>query len=297
MGQQTIRGIIPATVVAYDEQGRVSRERLAALYEFLIDKGVNGLFVGGSTGEWPLLSPEERKLAAQVAVETTDGRVPVIMHISSMLPDEVADYAAWAKSAGVAAVSLIVPYYYAYDDVGLKRYFDLVLPRIGLPVYIYNIPGNVKNSMSVSLLDRLAREYPQVCGVKDSSMDFLRIEEYSHGVKRENFSVFTGNDAQILPCLMWGCAGGVSAAASAFPETVCEMYACFRRGEMERAKQLQLNIMDYRSFAVANPALSVVKAALELRGLRVGGLRAPLHGLSPERRSALRDVIETAGLV
>lgn len=297
MSHNPIGGIIPAVAVAYDDEGRVSRERLSVLYSFLIERGVNGLFVGGSTGEWLLLTPEERILAAQVALDTAAGRVPVLMHISSMLPQEVAQYAAWAKAAGIAAVSLIVPYYYAYDDEGLKRYFDLVLPHIDLPVYIYNIPGNVKNSMSVPLLAKLAAEHDVVRGVKDSSMDFMRVEEYLHGIRKEGFQVFTGNDAQILPCLLWGGAGGISAAACAFPETVCRMYRCFREGDLDTARQLQDNLMDYRSFVVSNPALSVVKAALELRGIHMGGLRAPLHELHGEKTQMLRAVIQKTQLL
>lgn len=297
MSQYNISGIIPAVVMAYDDEGKVSTERLAVLYDFLIKSGVNGLFIGGSTGEWLLLTSDERKLATQVALDTAKGRVPVIMHISSMLPHEVADYAAWAKKAGVAAVSLLVPYYYSYDDEGLKRYFDIVLPQIELPVYIYNIPGNVKNNMSVSLLNTLAQEYDMVIGVKDSSMDFMKVEEYSHGIDKEDFAVFTGNDAQILPCLMWGGTGGISAVAGAFPETVCKMYDCFLNGNLTQAKQIQERLMDYRRFVVSNPALSVVKAALELRGIPVGSPRAPLHALSAERLEELKNVIKKAELM
>lgn len=284
------KGIIPAVTIAYDKQGRVSPRRLEQLYEFLIQGGVDGLFVGGSTGEWPLLTVEERKLATQVALDTAKGRVPVLMHIGSMFVDQVVDYAVWAKQAGVAAVSIVMPYYFTYDEEGLARYFDAILPKIELPVILYNIPGNVKNPLTVSLYKRLTQDYPVVAGVKDSSMDFLHIQEYKYAIPELTY--FTGNDAQILPCLMWGGNGAISATAGVFPEVVTRMNNLYQTGDFEGAKEIQNKIMEYRSFVVSHPALSVVKAALELRGFATGGLRMPLHDLSETHRVLLKELLE-----
>ena len=98
-----LKGIFPAVVTAYDDNGDVSTERLEKLYSFLAESSVDGVFIGGSTGEWPLLTMDERILEAKIAVETLDGRKPVLMHISSLIPDEVIRYGKWAKENGTDA--------------------------------------------------------------------------------------------------------------------------------------------------------------------------------------------------
>lgn len=295
MPNLSIAGIIPAVITAYDDYGRVSPERLASIYDFQINGGVNGLFVGGSTGEWPLLTAQERKLVAQTALDTSNGRVPVIMHISSLLPHEVIDYAAWAQVAGVAAVSLLMPSYYTYDAEGMMRYFNAILPQVHLPVFLYNIPGNVKNALTPSLMKQLIEKYDIIAGVKDSSMDFLKLQEFAAAAPDRLF--LTGNDAQVLPCLMWGGVGAISAAAGAFPEAVCRLYHHWQAGELEAAKALQNKLMAYRAFVVSHPALAVVKEALEYRGFVTGGLRAPLHELSRAQKDHLHALIDELALI
>lgn len=292
-----LRGIFPAVVTAYDENGDVSPNRLEKLYSFLLDSDVDGLFVGGSTGEWPLLTAKERILEAEIALSVVAGYKPVLMHISSLIPEEVLQYSSWAEHNGVTAVSILMPYYFQYREEGLLDYFSKILPSINLPVYIYNIPGNVKNVLTPSFLSILAEKYENVVGVKDSSMDFLRLQEFFDTPVKRKLNFFTGNDAQILYALILGANGAISAAAGAFPSFLSSMKKDFLDGNVVLAKEKQLHLQRYRQFVVSNPPISVVKSALELQGIKVGRPRAPLNGLDNKKLAELKRLIDSEGLL
>lgn len=292
-----LKGILPAVATAYDDEGRLSEARTERLYSHLVKNGVSGLFVGGSTGEWPLLTSSERKLEAEIAVACAGGNVPVIMHVSSMLPSEVLDYAGWARNNGVTAVSIVMPYYFLCREDGLYDFFSSIIPKIDLPVLIYNIPGNVKNVLTPHLLQRLSSDFPNVVGVKDSSMDFLRLQEFMQGNYARELSFFTGNDAQIIPACMYGANGAVSAAAGVFPSFVMRMYKAFASGDIETAKAMQEKVLRYRALVVTNPPMSVLKAALHIAGFDVGAPRAPLQKISGDEEMKLEQLIEKEGLL
>lgn len=292
-----LKGIFPAVVTAYDDNGDVSTERLEKLYSFLAESSVDGVFIGGSTGEWPLLTMDERILEAKIAVETLDGRKPVLMHISSLIPDEVIRYGKWAKENGVAAVSIVMPYYFLYREEGLMDYFSKILPYIELPVYLYNIPGNVRNVLTPSFMCRLSERFENIAGVKDSSMDFLRLQEFISAPASRKLNFFTGNDAQIIFAYLAGANGAISAAAGAFPRFVTGMFRDVLEGRMQDAVKKQESIQRYRQFVVSHAPMSVVKCALEIQGIKVGPPRAPLNGLNSKERSELEKLIEKEELL
>lgn len=295
--RRDVKGIIPAVVMAYDDEGHVSTARLEKLYNYLVDNGIDALFIGGSTGEWPLLSSKERKLAAEVAMDCAGKKVPVVFHASSMLVEEARDYINFAERIGMDAVSIIMPYYFNFPQNGLYDYFATIFKDVNLPVYIYNIPGNVKNVLTPVLLDRLAEDFSCVAGVKDSSMDFLKLQEFMASRKKDSFKYFTGNDAQIVPASIWGATGAISAAAGAFPAYITKMYALAKQGKIESAIAMQNNVMEYRKMVVSNPPMSVVKAALEIQGFKVGNPRLPLVGLDMEKYKDLEKIMEKGGFL
>ena len=297
MKEFELRGILPAVATAYDDNGKLSEARTERLYSHLVRNGVSGLFVGGSTGEWPLLTSAERKLEAEIAVACAGGNVPVIMHVSSMLPSEVLDYAGWARNNGVTAVSIVMPYYFLCREEGLYDFFSSIIPKIDLPVLLYNIPGNVKNVLSPRFLKRLSADFPNVVGVKDSSMDFLRLQEFLQETYGRRLSFYTGNDAQIIPACMYGANGAVSAAAGVFPAFVMRMYKAFASGDIEMAKAMQEKVLRYRGMVVSNPPMSVLKEALHIAGFEVGAPRAPLQRISEGEARRLAELVEEEGLL
>lgn len=297
MENYDLKGIIPAVATAYDDNGKISEEKSAMLYTYLVDSGVSGLFVGGSTGEWPLLHAFERKLEANIAVSCARGKVPVIMHISSMLPSEIIDYAEWAAENGITAVSIVMPYYYKYEEDGLFRFFSSFLSQVKLPILLYNIPGNVRNKLTPKLLSGLVDAFPNVSGVKDSSMDFLCLQEFMQYDYSRSLAFYTGNDAQIIPACIYGANGAVSAAAGVFPRFVMRMYSAFLDGNLSLAKKMQQSLLRYRALVVSNPPMSVLKEALRIAGFDVNIPRAPLQSISKDGAIAVYRIIEEEELL
>mgnify|MGYP004587717427 CR=1 FL=1 len=292
-----IEGIIPAVVTAYDDKGNLSEKRQEALYSHLIKNGVDGLFVGGSTGEWPLLTYDERIIETQIALDVADGKIPVIMHASSLLIDEIKRYIHWAEDHGVAALSVVMPYYFTYREDGLLAFFQQALANCSLPVLIYNIPGNVKNILTPTLMQNIADSIDCVVGLKDSSMDYLKLQEFMSAKYSRELIYFTGNDAQIIPALFAGATGAVSAAAGAFPAFVKEMHKAYLDKNYEKAMKMQQSILRYRQLVVSNPPMSVVKEALNYQGINVGKPRLPLNPLPLDKFQTLENLIMEGGLL
>ncbi len=286
------RGPFAAMVTPFSDDGAaVSEERLRAYCDFLIDRGVSGLFAFGTTGEWTLLSESERSAGARVLAQQARGRVAVIVHAGAHATEQAVRLATGAREAGADAVSLISPPFFPLDDAALFDHFTTIARAVaGFPVFLYNIPEYAGNDISPELLLRVARGADNVIGLKYSGDSLTRFREYRR-VVGAGFSLFNGNDSLALPALYEGADGLVSGNASARPELLAALYAMFRAGRYREAADKQRELDDFIAARDATSELSCFKALLALRGVPVGDVRPPLKRLSVEARSALRRLL------
>ncbi len=171
-----VSGIVVATVTPMTQAGAVDYAALDALNRYVVDGGVHGVFCCGSTGEGVLMTQAERQKVAEETVKSVGGRVPVIVHTGSVNQEEALALTRHAAAIGAAGAALIPPYYYGLDHAVLFAYFAAAAAAApGLPLYVYNIPMNVKNVIAPSLMLELAQKFPNIVGIKDSSMDFRLI--------------------------------------------------------------------------------------------------------------------------
>lgn len=293
MGSSALfRGVFPALVTPFTDDGTaISEARLRAYSDFLIDRGVDGLFALGTTGEWPLLSEAERAAGARIVAEQARGRVPVIAHVGAHATGQAARLAAGAREAGVDAVSLVSPPFFPLDDDALFDHFTSVArAAAGLPVFLYNIPEYAGNDISAQLLLRVARAADNVVGMKYSGDSLTLFREYRRAMGA-GFSLFNGNDSMALPALHEGADGLVSGNASALPELMVSLYAAFREGQFAEAAGRQRKLDDFIAARDSRFELSSFKALLGLRGIPVGDVRPPLRRLAPENREGLRRLL------
>lgn len=296
MAYRKFEGIVVATVTPFTGNGEVNLEEAGRLTRFLIKKGVHGIFPCGSTGEGILLSAGERKKVAEVTVREAAGRVPVVIHTGSVNLSEAIELTAHARDIGADGAALIPPYYYGIDDQAVIQYYSAVAEKIrDLPLYVYNIPVNVKNSVSPGVIAGLRSRYPNFVGVKDSSMDFMNFINYRQALP--NFCILMGNDAQIYSSLLMGGSGAIAATATAFPEPVVEIYEALKAGDRERALRAQDVVIGLRAVFRSYPPVAPYKKALEFRGLDGGIPRAPLRAMTPEEVKRLRGELESLGLL
>jgi 4-hydroxy-tetrahydrodipicolinate synthase len=294
---QKLSGIVVATVTPLNTAGEIYPEALVKLTHFLIEKGVHGLFPCGSTGEGVLLLTEERKKVAEITVEETARRVPVVIHTGSLNMNEALELTTHARDIGADGAALVPPYYFSVDDQTIFQFYAAIAEKVpGFPLYIYNIPPNVKNAVSPGVIARLQSKYPNVIGVKDSSMDFMNFIGFKLALP-EDFCILMGNDAQIYASLLMGAKGAVAATSTAFPEPVVEIYENLKAGNRDKALKAQELVARLRAVLRSYPPIAPYKKALEFRGIKAGSPRLPLRPLTPEETERLRGQLDELKLL
>jgi len=292
-----LSGIVTATVTPLAEDGQLSIQGLTELTHFLIEKGIHGLFPCGSTGEGVLLTTEARQKVAEITVKETAGRSPVVMHTGSIHLNEAIELTAHARDIGADGAALVPPYYFTVDDQTIFQFYSTIAEKVpGFPLYIYNIPPNVKNAVSPGVLVQLQSKYPNVIGVKDSSMDFMNFINFRLAMP-EDFCVLMGNDAQIYASLLMGAKGAVAATSTAFPEPVVEIYESLKAGNRDKALKAQERVAKLRAVLRTYTPIAAYKKALEFRGIKAGLPRPPLRPLTQEETKKLRGQLEELGLL
>lgn len=274
-------GIFPAFYACYDEKGNISPERVRALTEYLIGKGVNGLYVGGSSGECIYQSVAERKLLLENVMQAAKGRVTIIAHVACNNTADSMELAAHAESLGVDAIAAIPPIYFHLPDYAIAQYWnDISSAAPHTDFVIYNIP----QLAGVALTEKLLREMlknPCVIGVKNSSMPTQDIETW----RRTGAVVFNGPDEQLLSGLAAGANGGIGGTYAVMPELYLAIYRLFGEGKIAQAREIQdacLKIIEEMCACKGN-MYAVIKEMLRIQGgPDIGGVRKPLYALQPE---------------
>lgn len=290
-----LSGIITAPVTPMSPDGaELAKEPVfSSYYQFLIERGINGLLVGGTTGEAPLLTFEERKTLTERAVACVSHAVPVIIHVGCISTAETVELARHAASTGADGVAAITPYFFHYNAVSMEKHYRTLAEAVpSLPVYLYYLPEFAHNDISAELLDRLLKACPNIVGIKHSDADMVHLQEYRR-VAGWDYTLFSGDDAVEFAALSLGADGCVSGKSSAFPELPVALYKAFSAGDIAEARRIQLLIDELAGVIDGPPGMGIAyfKASLRYRGIDVGAVRPPQMPLSTAEYAALaRDL-------
>ncbi len=288
-------GIFPAFYACYDDEGNVSPERCQALTRHYVEKGVKGVYVGGSSGECIYLSVAERKATLEAVVEAAQGKLTIIAHVACNNTQDSQELAAHAESLGVDAIAAIPPIYFKLPDHAVAKYWnDISAAAPNTDFIIYNIPVLAGIALSTSLLKEMMKN-PRVIGVKNSSGATQDIQMF-HDV---GAIVFNGPDEQLISGLTMGAIGGIGGTYGAMPELFIEAMAQLQAGNIEKAFDIQNDIcrIIYAFFEAKSNMYATIKGILRLNGLELGGVRAPLINLSESDMATVqkcKDMIDTA---
>ena len=234
MPHKPIRGVITPTVTPLKPDGDINPAMIPPLIDFLIDRGIAGIYPLGSTGEGPLFTTAERKAIAAGAVEAVAGRLPVIIHTGAITTAETIDLTRHARDIGADAASVITPWYFRLDEDALERHYRAIYEALpGYPIYLYNLPALTGNSLSAALVMRLARDYEHCVGLKDSSGDLQTMFATNH-LRAGRFNTCIGPDMLILAGLSMGLDASVSGHSNALPELVVGIYDAVTAGTWPR---------------------------------------------------------------
>ncbi|WP_254764579.1 dihydrodipicolinate synthase family protein [Natrinema marinum] len=290
----SLRGVVPPTVTAFQDDESVDYETTAAHARFVVDRGAHGVFPLGTNGEFPLLSDAERDRVVEAVVDEVGNEVPVIAGVGAPSTYRTVARAEHAESVGADGIVVVTPYYYPLDHEGALEHYRRVAEAVDLPVYIYHIPSKTGNELSLETLAALA-EIDNLAGVKDSSKDVPWLAQAIDAHPELTF--LAGSDSLIFTGLEVGCSGAVSAVANVFPELVVDCYEAYDGGDEDRARELQSEIFRVRdAFKTGGAYMSGVKTALRMREFDAGPLRSPLRLKDDEAADEMRARLEALEL-
>lgn len=277
-------GVIPAFYACYDEEGNISPERVRGLTRHLIGKGVNGLYVGGSSGECIYQGVEERKVVLENVMAEAKGKVVVIAHVACNNTADSQVLAAHAESLGVDAIASIPPIYFKLPEHAIAQYWnDISSAAPNTDFVIYNIPQLAGVALTMPLF-REMRKNPRVAAVKNSSMPVQDIQMF----KMEggpDFVVFNGPDEQFISGRAMGADGGIGGTYAVMPELLLKADELLKAGKVKEAAEVQyaIDAIIYAMCACKGNLYAVMKEILRIReNLDIGGVRKPLPNLFPE---------------
>ena len=229
------QGIIPAFYACYDAEGKISPEGVRALTRWFVEKGVKGLYVGGSSGECIYQSKEERKVVLENVMAEAKGKLTVIAHVACNNTADSQELAAHAESLGVDAIASIPPIYFHLPPYAIAKYWnDISAAAPNTDFIIYNIPQLAGVALSVPLLKEMLKN-PRCIGVKNSSMPTQDIQMW----RDEGAIVFNGPDEQLISGLVMGATGGIGGTYGAMPELYVKLFECVKSGDMATALEIQ----------------------------------------------------------
>ena len=271
-------GIIPAFYACYNKDGGIDTEAVRALTRWFIEKGVQGLYVGGSSGECIYQSKEERKIVLENVMAEAKGKLTIIAHIACNNTADSQELAAHAESLGVDAIASIPPIYFKLPPYAIAKYWnDMSAAAPNTDFIIYNIPQLAGVSLSVPLLKEMLKN-PRCIGVKNSSMPTQDIQMW----KDEGAIVFNGPDEQLISGLVMGAIGGIGGTYGAMPELYVELYRCVKAGDLAKALEIQNDCcrIIYKLCSGHGNMYGMIKEALRKMGCPdCGSVRAPLAEL------------------
>ncbi|MEA5011132.1 MAG: 4-hydroxy-tetrahydrodipicolinate synthase [Angelakisella sp.] len=288
-----IKGIIPALVTPMNEDESINLQVLRQQVNRQIENGSHAIFCFGTNGEGYILNAQEKQLVLETVVEETAGRVAVYAGTGCVGTKETIEQCKMAEKAGADVLSIITPSFAAASANELYEHYKAVASSVDMPIVLYNIPARTGNTLAPATVGRLAHDFKNIVGAKDSSGNFDNILQYIEQTRDvPGFGVLSGNDSLILWTLLAGGTGGIAGCSNVYPKTMASIYDSFIKGNLEEARVYQDSIRSFRGcFRFGNPN-TVVKTAVNLLGYPVGKCRAPFNQLPEEGIEALKKVLK-----
>lgn len=285
---EKLKGILPALMTAFknDESRTLDTEKIAVLCRYLASEGVNGLYVGGSSGEMVLMSVDERKKLLETVMEATEGLgLTIISHVGAMSTADTLSLARHAASVGADALSSVTPLYYRYNVKEVTHYYERIAGETELPVIIYNIPALTGMTLSKEQLGTLL-SIPNVGGMKFTSSDFFQLERLRSDFPDKVF--YNGSDEMLLSGLAAGADGGIGSTYNFMPDKIVRVYRLFQEGKYTEALAEQSEINRIIECLIKHGVHASAKYLIKARGIvDYGTCREPFLPLTEEAKREL----------
>lgn len=291
--------LVPA-ITLFHEDGSLDLESQARLFDHLIENGMDGILVEGSSSEFFAMPMSQRREMAQFAIEKIDRRVKLIIGTSHMVASEIVDFSNFCLDAGADAVMILPPYYFHFGPEALLQYYDRLAKEIHGPIYIYNFPDNTGYTIPAETVLALARLHPNIVGMKDtiSGMDHTR--ELVKRVKSElpDFEIYSGFDDNFAHNVLAGGNGCIGALSNVVPEVCAAWARAFRENDLAgiaAGQQSVDRLMDL--YAIRSPFLPVIKETAKLRGIAATSAGTfPMPNATVEDDARILELLRREGI-
>jgi len=290
-----LEGIWTPIPTPLTKNGRVDTDATRRLVDFHIGAGIDGLLPLGTSGEFALLSREERKALVGAVVDQADGRVPVVAGVSDPSIESVVQLSSDSKEAGADAVIATPPYYFTTTDEGHYHHFKTISEAIDLPLMIYNIPEWTHSFVTPETVQRLAEE-KLVVGMKYTEYNFLNLLRFlkTSGGK---IAIFAGSDAMAYSNLEFGGSGAIIGSANVAPKVASKIFDDYKKGDLEGAREAQERLLPIIMALSVGKYPAALKEAMNLIGMPVGPLKEPLQSLSIAEKRIVAGLLKSGGFL
>ncbi|HIC2037311.1 dihydrodipicolinate synthase family protein [Enterobacter soli] len=289
-----IEGVLTAIVTPFDAEGALNLPGLARQVTRQLDAG-NGIFCGGTNGEFFVLNEEEKVSVTRTCVETVAGRAPVVAHIGEISTRETLRLGKRIAALGVDAVSVITPWFVPLKQAELITHYTAIADALTVPVFLYNIPARTGNTIEPDTARMLA-EHPNIIGIKDSAGSYESLSGFLNAVRDiDGFDVLNGPDSLIHQGFVDGCSTCISGLANVAPVAINAIWSRFKAGDIDGSRRAQESVTQLRTdlYSVAfSPA--AVKKALQIMGEDVGESRYAV-AFNEQQLQQIRQIV-TASL-
>ena len=290
-----LEGIWTPIPTPLTKRGKVDIESTRRLVDFHIEAGIDGLLPLGTSGEFALLSREDREIMVNTAVDQADSRVPVVAGVSDPSIENVVQLSSDAKEAGADAVIATPPYYFTTTDEGHYRHFKTISESIDLPLLIYNIPEWTHSFVTPETVQRLADE-KLVVGMKYTEYNFLNLVRFLK-TSGSKIAIFAGSDAMAYSNLEFGGSGAIIGSANVAPKVASKIFDDYKKGALKGARESQEKLLPIIEALGVGKYPAALKEAMSLIGMPVGPLKEPLQSLSIAEKRIVAGLLRKGGFL
>lgn len=282
------KGVASAVPTPFDENG-VNIKVFTDFLKFQIENNIDAIVVCGTTGESSTMTELEKITAIKCAVETSNGKVPVIAGTGSNNTKQAIHMSKVAQKLGVDAVLLVTPYYNNTTQLGLIAHYTAIAESIDIPIIIYNVPSRTGINISPETCLELSK-IDNIVAIKEASGNISQVADIAH-LCGNDLTIYSGNDDQVIPICSLGGVGVISVLSNIKPKLVHDMVLDFLNGNIEESKNKQLSVLPlvHNLFSEVNPI--PVKSALNLLGFDFGVPRLPLIELGDINKRKLLEFL------
>lgn len=274
----------------------VNYDKLEELIEFHVANGTDSIVIAGTTGEGATLTMEEHRNVIKAAVDFTKHRIPVVAGTGSNCTRTAIQLTKDAEEDGADAALIVTPYYNKATQAGLIGHYSQIASETKLPIILYNVPSRTGCNILPETVATLVKENDNIVGLKEATGSMAQASQTMY-LCDGNLEMYSGEDGLVIPLLSIGGIGVISVIANVAPQQTHDMIASYLAGDREKAAQMQLKSLPLVDalFSEVNPI--PVKKALNLMGMDVGSLRAPLCEMSPEKAAGLEKAMREFGIL